>query len=398
MKRFFLISFCVFAAFCSCTRETPVEPVMKLEASFADEVRTSLSGTKVIWSADDAIVVNGNASTGIEISSTNPSSASFYFPVMDAPYYAIYPASAYVTGSYRPVLAKYGSVALPEEQTYVAGSFDPSAAVLVGKQTVSGAGVEFHHAMAFIRFTVQAASTGPAIKSISISAIGGEDMCGTFEFKPASMSLSGGTAGKGVKLVASAGVKPGEPMLVALPARTYASGLSVRIIDASNHYMDIRSTKSFEATAGTIYNTNVDYVPNGTIVSVEAGGAEESEAGITPYWQLNQGTEPLNSQAGQMARSMLTYVGNSYVQLGEDVTGLPMVAYPRFIRTTDGRWLLFYHNGIYSQEKATYTWAGTECYYLESYDMKNWRSLGKIFARDYNVPSPHGGTFQRIYA
>lgn len=398
MKRFFLISFSALAAFCSCTRETPVEPVMKLEASFADEVRTSLSGTKVVWSEDDAIVVNGSASTAIKISQTNPSSAEFTLPVLNAPYYAIYPASDYVTNSYRPSLAKYGSVTLSEEQTYVEGSFDPSSAVMVGKQTESGAGIDFHHAMAFIRFTVSGTASSAKIKSVCVSAIGGEDMSGNFDFKPASLSISGGSNGKGVKLLSTAGVAQGKSMLVAIPARTYASGLKVRVIDVTNHYMDIRSTKSFEAAAGTVYSTTVNYAPNGTIVGVDAGGAEESEAGITPYWELNQGDEPLNSHAGAFSKSMLTYVGNSYVQLGENVTNLPMVIYPRFIRTNDGRWLLFYHNGIYDSSRNVYTWAGTECYCLESYDMKHWSGMGKIFAREYNVPSPHGGTFQRIYA
>lgn len=360
--------------------------------------RTALSAPKVIWQSGDAIVVNGQASTGISIKADNPSSASFTLPVVNSPYYAIYPASGFVAGSYRPALAKYGSVELPAVQAYVADSFDPAAAVMLGKQSGEVPEVSFRHAMAWIRFTVSGAAPQPAIKSVRVTAIGGEILSGTFQFKPSTMSLQATEGSPSVAVERASGIPQGAPMLLALPAGTYASGLQLRIADVTGRLMTVRSAKSFTAEAGVIYNTALTYVPNGTEVGADAGDVDDSHIEVTPYWRLNDGNEELNSHAGQTDRSMLTYVGNSYVQLDESVTGLPMTSYPRFIRTKDHRWLLFYHNGIYHEDAGTYTWAGTECYVVESSDMKNWHSPRKIFAREYNVPSPYGDKFQRIFA
>ncbi|MBQ7268394.1 MAG: exo-alpha-sialidase [Bacteroidales bacterium] len=398
MNRYFWLAAALPALAGGCSPQQMETPETMTLSCSLETSRTALSGTKVIWQPGDAIVVNGNASTGITIAPDNPSSASFTLPVLSAPYYAIYPAGAFVTGSYRPALAQYGNVELPAKQAYAANSFDPAASVMIGKQTGAVAELEFRHAVAWIRFTVSGAAPQPAIKSVRITAAGGEQLSGTFQFKPAAMSLQASGGSPTVELLHPAGIAQGQPMLVAIPAGTYASGLKVRIADVTGRLMHISSAKSFTATAGVIYNTTVNYVPDGTEVDAHAGDVDDSNMEITPYWMLNAGNGELNSHAGQTSRSMLTYVGNSYVELGEDVTTLPMPSYPRFIRTKDHRWLLFYHNGIYTESTEKYTWAGTECYILESSDMKHWHSPRKIFARDYNVSSPYGDTFQRIYA
>ena len=120
---------------------------------------------KVEWQAGDAIQTNGKTSTEINISASNASSATFTFDggVFDAPYYAVYPASA-ASGFENN---KY-TVTLPEEQTY-AGSdkFAPQSALMLGYSATSG-NVAFKHAMAYIRLTLTSGEN--PIKSVKLES------------------------------------------------------------------------------------------------------------------------------------------------------------------------------------------------------------------------------------
>lgn len=117
------------------------------------------------------------------------------------------------------------------------------------------------------------------------------------------------------------------------------------------------------------------------------------KAVVTPFARLNAGGHDAASHAGATQRSVLTFIGGSYVQTPRSATDLDMPVYPRFIKTTDGRWLMFYHNGT------TSTWAGSACYYAESTDMLEWTNPRSIFAYQRSVQSPdYGDVINRAYA
>ncbi|MBO4447822.1 MAG: hypothetical protein J5764_06830, partial [Bacteroidales bacterium] len=103
----------------ACQKES--DKVTILHATVEDS-RTTLDYPSILWSPDDAIVVNGKTSTAISIYNDGHG-ADFTLPELTAPYSAVYPASAYAT-SVRAIL--------PSEQKYVPGGFDPSAALMWG--------------------------------------------------------------------------------------------------------------------------------------------------------------------------------------------------------------------------------------------------------------------------
>ena len=119
-------------------------------------------------------------------------------------------------------------------------------------------------------------------------------------------------------------------------------------------------------------------------------GPDGGASGITPYNLLNEGEDPdapRNTEA-----SVLTYVGDSYVQLPQEVTEMEMPIYPRFIKTSDGRYLMFYHAGN------TDSWAGTNCAIAESPDLKNWKFVRQIFPIQRNVQGHYDNLITRYYA
>ena len=120
------------------------EPVFFLTAS-VEEQKTTLDGVTVNWSVGDKIVVNGVTSLPLTAESINGKAATFAFEaVLEAPYRAVYPASAYVADSDDPENDQ-ATVIIPAEQNVTAGSFDPAAAIMIGEGDANG--LTFSHAV-----------------------------------------------------------------------------------------------------------------------------------------------------------------------------------------------------------------------------------------------------------
>lgn len=247
----------------SCSKEIPVfeggEMIIRADVQ---QTRTAMDGLKVIWQKNDRIVVNGQKSTGITIGS-DPSKAQFTLPYAGAPLYALYPGDAYVSGS------TYGSVELAAEQAYVKDSFDPAAALMCAYSPEPGSSLSFKHGVSYLKFIISGVSDKDSIKRVEVYPLGAEDMCGTMEFDPSAMKLvNNGTEGKGVKITGAIG--QGDPVVVAIAAKTYASGIKLRIVDVKDHFMDVKSSKSFEAKQGTVFRTDISFVPTGTLIDAQA--------------------------------------------------------------------------------------------------------------------------------
>lgn len=246
--------------------------VTVIEATLSDEgidTKTQMTpGTdagiyKVVWQAGDAIQTNGNTSTEINISASDASSATFTFDggIFNTPYYAMYPASA-ATGFEGN---KY-NLTLPEEQAY-AGSdkFAPESALMLGYSATAG-NITFKHGMAYIRLTLTSGEN--PIKSVKLESNNQEALAGNFtaECTDGIWTMTKGSVSSVTLNCGENGAAIGDKMLIAIPAGTYAEGLTVTITDMNNHYMAKKATNNFIAEMGGIYDMTFDFVAQGTIV------------------------------------------------------------------------------------------------------------------------------------
>ncbi len=306
----------------ACQKPEQPAPVQEkslvLEAGFRSGSKTSLNGLTCTWTDGDAIVVNGQSSTGIEILESGKK-ARFTMPLVDAPYHAIYPASAYNDGSYYPSSGYYGTVTVPDVQSYVPGSFDPASAIMVAAEE-TGPGIDFVHAMSYLRLTVNGGSDSHAIAEISIWANSGEDLSGQFKFDPSIPGLiASGKNGNKLTVDCGAGAAQGNPIVITLPSQVYQTGISMRIKDVKNHYQVIKSQKQFNAEAGKIYETSVQFNPTGTLIDGEAPG----------------------SASGKKTR--ILFVGNSHTLDATDL--LPLILNHEGVRNVE--LTRCYHGGCY---------------------------------------------------
>ena len=264
-------------ALLSCTPKeldvTLPSQTMKLRASLeSEDTRTVLSPDgaghyQVHWASTDAISVNGQSSNSIEIDATDARIATFELPVVNPPYAAIYPASAYA-GDYTEADGENAAtmkVTLPAVQNYVADGYDPAAAVMLGTGD-AGNGLEFKHAMAYLKVTVSGGSDTDAIKSVRVQANDGVPVSGTFTatFNNDPSLGSGVNTYSSVTLDCGSGLAQGNAMYIAIPAGTYSDGINILFIDINNHYMLMRSSASFPAVAGKIYPTSIAFNAQGT--------------------------------------------------------------------------------------------------------------------------------------
>lgn len=112
--------------------------------------------------------------------------------------------------------------------------------------------------------------------------------------------------------------------------------------------------------------------PGGESGNKPDGGRRQTLT-LTDIKDLNNiGGEPADHRA-YISRSILTPIAGTYVQLASNVTNEEKPIYPRFTRTGDGKYVMFYHGGNAS------TWAGNECEYLISDDMISWGNYKKLF-------------------
>ena len=116
----------------------------------------------VTWTGSEKVSVNGVVSQSMNVDPENPKRAVFTFGVVIPPYSSVYPASAC-----KSVSGLTGTVTLPSEQKFVAGSFDPDAALMVGYSDQEGT-LEFHHAVSYLLVNV-ITSDSRSFKSLSVT-------------------------------------------------------------------------------------------------------------------------------------------------------------------------------------------------------------------------------------
>ncbi|MBO4476336.1 MAG: calcineurin-like phosphoesterase C-terminal domain-containing protein [Bacteroidales bacterium] len=262
MKKLFII-LPLLALLYSCDKETDMHPGNQSDkvvfVASIPQTKTVLgekdgSSWPLLWSAGDAISVNGVTSSTLNSSKAGLSSASFSVDGVSAPYYAASPASAvsgYSNGR--------ASVSIPSEQTFVDGSFDPAAYVLLASSDDEN--LEFSSEVALFSIT-PVGSNSASITSIRLTSIGGVPLSGAF-----STDWSGLTAGQEssptVQMTYPDGVPLGTPWIIAIAAADLTQdGLEVIVTDGDGGVMKRKTKPSKAYEAGKMYTAQIPYTPD----------------------------------------------------------------------------------------------------------------------------------------
>ena len=253
---------CVALASCSeanpdkAESEIPSDGGTVLTAVIGTDTKTMLGDNvgkeyPILWTEGDKINVNGESSSEAAVKEGSKQASFAFGKEMSAPYSAVYPASAYKAE---------GVITIPSMQSYVAGSFDPASSVMC---SYSGgeATLHFHHLMAYLKLSFNTESDKDNIKSISVKSAGNEAMSGDFNVDFAKSALTP-VAEKAADVVVDCGeegVAPGTPVIVAIPALNYASGLQITTVDVNGDKTVHKLKSALNAVAGTVYNMSITF-------------------------------------------------------------------------------------------------------------------------------------------
>lgn len=266
-------------------------------------------GYAVNWTATDEIAVNGLKPVAKEVDASDAKKASFTFENLTAPYCAAYPAPAATA-----FVGTGATVILPSEQKYVKDSFDPAAAVMLA-YAADGETLAFSHAMAYLQLTVSSESSTDNIMSVTVSAKGNEPLCGGFA---ASFSADGcaltaveGNTNTSVTLnCTEAGVPMGTPITVAVPAGTYASGIVVKVTDASSGVTTLTAEEKLVMEPGHLYTAELKVVAQGIydLADYNAFAADVNAGDYTAWVDPKDGE--VNLYADLTSEDNYTYIAN----------------------------------------------------------------------------------------
>ena len=204
---------------------------------------------KVYWANGDRIAANGVASDALEGIPADALSAEFTFPgILNLPYNILYPASAYADATH---------VTLPSEQTYVAGSYDPAAALLAGTVATAGESLEVAHLSALVRIAVKSAESTPVtLASVTFQGKGGEQVSGSFTIDYNTLAINGASsdeADKSLTMMVNQPLSSTEPLelFFAVPAGLYNSGFRFILTDSEGHPMQKSKSTATTLTANS---------------------------------------------------------------------------------------------------------------------------------------------------
>ena len=245
----------------------------------------------VNWTDTDAISVNGTASTAIEVAEDDAKNATFTVSGVNAPFCAVYPAA--VASEFTQEAAV---ITLPDEQKYVAGSFDPAASVMLGYMAEEEGSLSFSHAMSYLYLTINTVSDYDTdnIRYVNVKSLGEEPMSGAFEAAfgaECTMAPAEGTASTEVTLdCGEAGVAKGTPVVIAIPAGSYASGLVITITDVNGDETTQTAATELVFKPGFVYTANLRVAAPGIYnVAGYNAFAKAVNAGDYSAWKDNEG-------------------------------------------------------------------------------------------------------------
>ena len=260
------------------------------------ETRTSLGelengARKVYWSNGDAIAVNGTTSAALADVEAQSTTAEFTFDgVLNLPYKAVYPASAYTDAN---------TVTLAAVQAKAENSFGENAEPMAAYADAEG-DLQFRHLCAVVKVSLTADADADEIEYVEFKGNGSEQVSGAFAIDYENATLTATSTADADKTVRAdvertMSTDGGTDVYVVVPAGTYENGFTVKVVDTYGHYMEKSTTASKTLVAGQILAMPAfAFVPTGTIVGVEIGSAEELVAFAKAYNNLEYAdVEPL---------------------------------------------------------------------------------------------------------
>ena len=269
-----------------------------------------------LWTATDSIIVNGVASAEAQLSNGGRN-AKFAVNGVSAPYIVLAPASQIRNSAYsdRHDEKKYDflfpGAGRPQNYT-VDGegnpTFDPRVGLLAAYSEDEN--LSFKHLNVYFRITTTAGTDSDNIRFVYIRGGDGSKTAGTWTatYTDADhISVEPESLSSYITLdCGEGGVPQGTPVIVALPAYNYSTGLIVTIKDINGHFISFKikeSATDFSASAGTVYEFEREFSPvSGTISSEE---------------DWNAFAEAINSKYDY---DLYRWVGNGTVKLGADIT------------------------------------------------------------------------------
>ena len=282
MKKIHILSaavLCILAA-ASCAKETAIPDAIHtiLRVSLPDVTKSALGAYDDAthtwpnyWKAGDKINVNGSVSDEVADGDDGKTSIDFTFAdALTAPYCAAYPAAAvsgYDAGS--------ATLTIPAKQTYEAGTYDPSAFVMMGKSTTDGK-IELAPAVSIIHLSL----TGTAsISGIKITGSQADDkLSGAFTTDYETLTPS--AVSPSVELKAASPVALPADFFLCVPAGL-SGQISVEISDAEGGSMSRQANVKAALVPGQVYSpAALAYSASSYDIAISAEGITSSTAVI----------------------------------------------------------------------------------------------------------------------
>ena len=220
--------------------------------------------TAINWQSTDQISVFDGANENCQFSTKNFStetttSCTFEGNVtkLATDYVAVYPYTASATISGTGVIS---GVTLPSIQTAVAGSFDPSAALMAAKTVAGVRELAFKNLVGYVKV-----ATDFACKKIELCAASGEKLAGagtiTFTEGTPSFTLGDGAVSSITLRPAGEGtLAAGKTYYIAVPATTLAAGWKISFTATDDKVYSRQGTKPIQFKTNTVTNLGTIYL------------------------------------------------------------------------------------------------------------------------------------------
>ena len=298
-KIFFPIVIAVAAVAAGCAKEEALVPENQSGVTVFTagiQTRTVLQDDKaVLWTDGDKINVNGVESEALDLDEASATATFKIQGVLNAPYKAVYPASAYKDNA---------TVNFPATQTYKAGTFSENDAPMVAYAAEEPALV-FQHLVNLVKLTVTADADIHQIKYVEFKGNAGEQVSGDFTVDFVNATLASASASDADKVVrysvAQNTSAEGLVMDIAVPAQEFSAGFTVKIVDKSGHVMEKSKGSAVTLAAGKIYELPAfAFVPTRTEFDVNITSAADLNAFVAKY------------NAGEYSEDVVVNVANDF--------------------------------------------------------------------------------------
>ena len=280
------------ALVCSCSKEVrPGDPVQESAVTViqayqeGNGTKATYNGSEILWDANDALsVFTSGSSTSVKFD--KESGNNNYFEASGSVnlnnIYALYPYNSAATFASGKI-----TTTILTTQTATPGSFAPEANVAVAYST-DGKEIYFKNAVSYIKVRYRTTLTNVGIKSITLTALDGTVLSGTFVLTP---TISNGvvtdvsavppahTGRTYVELVGT--ILPDTDYYLVVPPVTFTKGYRISFTDSegrrfSKDYTDAKNKATLQRNA--VSYTGVKNVDN-------------YERNTEAYWRVTSASE-----------------------------------------------------------------------------------------------------------